>query len=163
LDADTLNQWLTLVANVGVLAGIIFLAVEVRQNSRNLAAQVRATFFSSVADTWRIPAESPELTEIMAKDSGGEELTQAELWQIQAFWTRVHMAMEWGYKELPRNEFVRGLPFQKTTYDIFPSYRSAWEEREGFFDQEFYRYMNAGVFLTERSKGHVADSSGVQD
>lgn len=147
MDADALNQWLTLVANIGVLAGIIFLAVEVRQNSRNLAAQVRAMFFSSLADTWRIPAENAALTEIMARDAENEELDQAELWQVQAFWTRVQMALEWGYKELPPGEFVRGLPFQKVTYDLFPSYRSAWKERESFFDHHFYRYMEENVFL----------------
>ena len=33
MDSDQLNRWLTLGANVGVLVGIIFLAVEIRQNS----------------------------------------------------------------------------------------------------------------------------------
>jgi len=146
--ADTLNQWLTLVANIGVLTGIIFLAIEVRQNSKNLAAQVRATFFSSVADTWRIPAENSELTNVMARDAKNEQLEQAESWQVQAFWTRVQMALEWGYKELPRSEFLRGLPFQKVTYDMFPSYRLAWNQRELFFDRQFYQYMNDNVFTS---------------
>ena len=33
MDSDRLNRWLTLGANVGVVVGIIFLAVEIRQNS----------------------------------------------------------------------------------------------------------------------------------
>ena len=33
LDADRLNRWLTLVANLAVVAGIFFLAFELRQNS----------------------------------------------------------------------------------------------------------------------------------
>ncbi len=32
MDLDKLNKWLTLLANFGVVAGIIFLAVEIRQN-----------------------------------------------------------------------------------------------------------------------------------
>ena len=146
MDADTVNQWLTLAANFGVLAGIIFLAIEIRQNSRNLAAQVRATYFSSVADTWRIPAENGELTEIMSRDANGEELTEAEKWQVQAFWTRVQMALEWGFRELPPDEFLRGVNFQKVTFDMFPAYRSAWLERESFFDESFYRFMNEKAF-----------------
>ena len=57
MEADKLNRWLTLGANVGVIAGIIILAVEIRQNtdsldeSRRLAAanayQARATTSSS--------------------------------------------------------------------------------------------------------------------
>ncbi len=31
MDSDRLNRWLTLGANLGVLVGIIFLAVEIRQ------------------------------------------------------------------------------------------------------------------------------------
>ena len=33
---EKLNQWLTLLANVGVLVGIVFLAIEIRQNTNNL-------------------------------------------------------------------------------------------------------------------------------
>lgn len=33
MDSDRLNSWLSLGANIGVLVGIIFLAVEIRQNS----------------------------------------------------------------------------------------------------------------------------------
>ena len=32
MDFDKLNKWLTLLANFGVVAGIVFLAVEIRQN-----------------------------------------------------------------------------------------------------------------------------------
>ena len=32
VNLDRLNQWLTLLANFGVVAGIVFLAVEIRQN-----------------------------------------------------------------------------------------------------------------------------------
>lgn len=146
MDLGTLNQWLTLLANVGVLAGIIFLAVEVRQNSRNIAVQARGTYFASIADTWRIPAENPQLTEIMAKDAANQPLTQSESWQVQAFWTRVQSALEWGHAELPRAEFHRGLKFQKLTYDLFPSYRAAWKDRESHFDPTFYKFMKETVF-----------------
>jgi len=36
---DKLNRWLTLIANLGVVAGIVFLAVEIRQNTNAVAAQ----------------------------------------------------------------------------------------------------------------------------
>ena len=36
MDLDKLNKWLTLVANFGVVAGIFFLAIEVRQNQTSL-------------------------------------------------------------------------------------------------------------------------------
>jgi len=36
MDLDKINKWLTLVANFGVVAGIFFLAIEVRQNQAGL-------------------------------------------------------------------------------------------------------------------------------
>ena len=39
VTVEKLNQWLTLLANVGVLAGIVFLAVELQQNTQELKLQ----------------------------------------------------------------------------------------------------------------------------
>ncbi len=38
MDLKKLNQWLTLFANIGVLAGIIFLGFEIRQNTQIMKA-----------------------------------------------------------------------------------------------------------------------------
>ncbi len=35
MDSEKLNRWLTLGANFGVLVGIIFLAIEIRQNTES--------------------------------------------------------------------------------------------------------------------------------
>jgi hypothetical protein len=40
MNGERLNRWLTLAANVGVLVGIVFLALEIRQNSDHLALQL---------------------------------------------------------------------------------------------------------------------------
>ena len=37
---DRLNRWLTLVANVGVVAGIVFLGLEIQQTSDVIKAQI---------------------------------------------------------------------------------------------------------------------------
>ena len=38
---NKLNQWLTLLANIGVIAGIVFLGVEIRQNTEMIQSQTR--------------------------------------------------------------------------------------------------------------------------
>jgi len=35
MSMDNLNKWLTLFANIGVIAGIFFLGIELRQNSKS--------------------------------------------------------------------------------------------------------------------------------
>jgi hypothetical protein len=46
MNFDKVNQWLTLLANVGVLVGIVFLAVELRHSSSAISAQTQ----DSIAD-----------------------------------------------------------------------------------------------------------------
>jgi len=41
MSLDGINKWLALAANLGVLAGIVFLGLEVRQNSEALLAGSR--------------------------------------------------------------------------------------------------------------------------
>ncbi len=44
-----LGQTITILANVGVIAGIVFLAVELRQNNTLMAAQARFNQLSAQA------------------------------------------------------------------------------------------------------------------
>ncbi|HAJ76756.1 MAG TPA: hypothetical protein DCM64_09910 [Gammaproteobacteria bacterium] len=41
MNVDKVNQWLTLAGNVGVIAGIVFLALEIRQNTSMMQSQTR--------------------------------------------------------------------------------------------------------------------------
>lgn len=40
MTSDVINRWLSLAANIAVLIGIVFLALEIRQNSNHLALQL---------------------------------------------------------------------------------------------------------------------------
>jgi len=147
VDSDRLNRWLTLGANIGVLIGIIFLAVELRQNNENLAVQQRAVNYTSVADSWARVSEHPQLSELISKDFGGETLSAAETVQLQAFWTGIHLGLQWAYEELPDDQFQRTLTFNRDDYAASPTYRSAWKSRRAFFDPEFVQYMDENVFI----------------
>ena len=45
-----INEWLALVANLGVIAGIIILAIELNQNNRLMMSQTRSEIAQSVSD-----------------------------------------------------------------------------------------------------------------
>ena len=72
MDTDRLNRWLTLIANIGVIVGIAFLAIEIRQANRIAIAsteigvrngwlQLNESIYSSseVAGLW-IKATDPD-------------------------------------------------------------------------------------------------------
>ena len=149
VESNRLNRWLTLLANAAVFVGIVFLAVELRQNNENLAAQQRAINFTTISEAWTTVAENPQLSALIAKDFAEEELSTPELIQLQAFWTRIHHQIQWSYNELPDDQFQRGLRFHKDDYAGLSTYRRAWKARRDFYDPEFVQYMEENVFIDE--------------
>lgn len=79
------GQTLAILANIGVIAGIFFLAIEIRQNQASLEEQNTLTRLSG-RDTafeyfshWRtLLLENPELFDVWYKGRDGEELTSRE-------------------------------------------------------------------------------------
>ena len=66
MDFDKANHWLTLVANLAVVAGILFLGVELRQNTKQLQLQ---SYQSWVAANLEINTaiSNPELAAIVSR------------------------------------------------------------------------------------------------
>jgi hypothetical protein len=77
LDIDKFNQWLTLVANIGVVAGLVFLAFEVRQNTLAMEREVTISYadniHGSLADSDHL---APIVTTIMNKEGLPPMLTE---------------------------------------------------------------------------------------
>jgi hypothetical protein len=57
MDKDNLNKWLTLTANLAVVAGIVFLAFELKQNNELLDAEIRTIRHSVRAADYLLPLE----------------------------------------------------------------------------------------------------------
>ena len=76
---DRLNRWLTLGANIGVLAGLIMLIVEVRQNAALTRAAMEQQKNALLAEI-ELNIVKPELSEVWVKSvRHPEALTDAEL------------------------------------------------------------------------------------
>ena len=92
MKLENLNKWLSLAANLGVVAGIVFLAIEVRQNQislnrnselieREYELQV-ADGLIAIADTSNnfrfLTAENSELAQIWLDGTEGRELSEVD-------------------------------------------------------------------------------------
>jgi hypothetical protein len=89
---------ITIVANIGVLAGIIFLALELRQNNRFLAAQARLAlrqFRNDMADSLIQPA----VTEAIFKHHHGDGVTDSERGIALGVAAKALEVWEWQYGE----------------------------------------------------------------
>lgn len=85
-------------ANIGVLAGLIFLALEVRQNNRFLAAQARYSlrqYRSDIADSLMLP----HVLEATHKWAAGEKLSAVERSTGLMVAIKIVELWEWQYGE----------------------------------------------------------------
>ena len=64
---DRLNQWLTLIANVGVLAGVLFLAIEVRNSTVAITAQTQDSIADGFIDLNLATINNPNIGLTFAK------------------------------------------------------------------------------------------------
>jgi len=72
------GQTIQIVANIGVLAGLIFLAVEVSQNQSSIDEDAQLNTLESFNEFRNFIANSEQLSEIWLKGLAGNELTPTE-------------------------------------------------------------------------------------
>ena len=127
MNSKYLQHWVTVAANVGVLIGLIFLVLEMRQNSAIATAQARLDY----ATGWREVdgvRQDPEFAAILAKSfEEPENLSFTEVIQLDAYyWGVVDQMIS---AQVGAESGVRERPFQT----------AANEAAEMHFSNEFAR------------------------
>ena len=97
-----LGQTIQILANLGVIGGIVFLAVEIHQNNELLSAQVRSTRMEHRSAISNTLLENPEVIELLGKQES--TLSEPERDRIRLLGFQALIQMEWNY-----GEAVRGL------------------------------------------------------
>lgn len=131
-----LGQTISILANVGVIAGIVFLGFELRQNNEMLVVQAEMAVSENQTDTLLAIVMEPELIELMLKDE--QTLTEVERRRLLILglrairlWQGRYGMMERGL--LDQTEVVQNI---KSIYDretLNYGAPLAWEfYREGF-------------------------------
>ena len=93
MEPQKLNSWLALVANLGVLIGLIVLIVEVQQNNTIAKAQMRSEIAQSAINNIGVN-QTAEGIAINDKRSRGEELSPGERAWVRSFYRREFRAWE---------------------------------------------------------------------
>ena len=100
---DELSKWITLLANVGVLLGIVFLAYEVQQNTTAIQSQTRATVFSGVQEELWKNMEYTDVTLNMLDD--GRQLSPEDKVRFDAWMMASMKAREFAWLEFESGNF----------------------------------------------------------
>ena len=142
-----LGKTMTMVANVGVIGGILMLAYELRQNNELIAAEARQVRTSMVIDSWRFAAENGDLAELRGREKNGEEMTDVERQRVDAHVMSVFVMLDWTFQELSANspEMNQVREVQRYNFANKSEYRRVWKVRKNSFRPEFVQWMEENV------------------
>lgn len=94
MRADSVNRWLTLGANFGVLIGIIVLLTELNQNSTMMRAQTRNEVTAGLIDLTSGIWNNSQFADVHRRGYNGEELTATERHQLNFHYLAVFRYFE---------------------------------------------------------------------
>jgi hypothetical protein len=141
-----LGQTIGILANLGVLAGIIFLGVELRQNT--VAVQLSATesYVAEMNEADYFLSANPDFADIVLKGVGGEELSRSEQLRINVYvraQIRQWQSAYFRYQESALDErFLRQMENQIASILAQDSnVYGYWESRKDVWDPEFNDWM----------------------
>ena len=89
MNLRTLNHWLTLVANIGVLAGILFLAFEIQQNTLATKLDAATMFQTSYSEIEVSIYGDPEFAALLVKGREDRPVDEIESLRLQVFHNNV--------------------------------------------------------------------------
>ncbi len=114
------GQVIGILANLGVIAGIVFLAVELRQNNELLIAEARAMRTNLRQADTTLVLENPDLGRALIKHRNDEQLSQYEIQLVNLYVDFVLINFQNAYLDS-----VRGL----SDYEDIPV--EAWRKNFG--------------------------------
>lgn len=142
-----LSKMASILANVGVIAGIVFLAVELHQNNELMEAEARQIRTNMVIEAWRFTAEHEDLAVLRERERKGEDLDGGEIRRVDASIMAVLVMLEWTYRELSENspEINQVREVQRYNFANHPEYQRVWDSRKDSFDPSFVQWMDKYV------------------
>jgi hypothetical protein len=146
LTAENQNRWITLGANIAVLIGIVFVALELRQNNELMAAEARFNRTTVSRDAWQSMAENGDYADILVRARKGETLSDTDEFRATASMMRYLVNMDWIYRELPpespeRKYVKKSMRIANTN----PLFKRVWADKKDYFSTSFVDWVDAEI------------------
>ena len=136
---DRLNQWMTLVANIGVVVGIFFLAIEVQQTRDAINAQTYQSRAEASQQLMMDIADSEFLTPLLSQlviEQGDfqsvstEEYTAEQLYRLRTYGHAIRIGLDNQHYQYERG-FLDKDYYESTWVDAVRFYTPLWSKVGG--------------------------------
>ena len=137
-----LGQIFGILANLGVIAGIVFLAVELGQNNELMAAEARFNRLSIATESMTILAENPDLAEFLLRANASEALAPHEQARLDYYLVRTFFNMQWTYNEVPESLY----PIERWRAVMNePARQRSWEAHKAELSTAYVEFVDENV------------------
>jgi len=144
-----LGRTLGILANIGVIAGIVFLGFELRQNNELLIAQSSYAQFNTERERRMVVIENANgISELLVKDLSGAALTEAETFRVNLFHNDTLDMFRWQFREFQEGRLPDDFIDLRTWHDVWdatPGLREQFQEDIPRLDPEFVRFVQKHV------------------
>jgi len=141
LNIDSINKWLALSGNFGVIAGIVFLGIEISQNTKSMQAQTRAQLTAQGQNAIELLMTDAELFDIYMRVNRSEEVTPLEQGRYNLYVRHDFRGLENVFYQYRAGNFTdtefEGQKGRFRSAFIRPGYRRFWTNNKSEFSLEF--------------------------
>jgi hypothetical protein len=149
-------QTVGLLANLGVIAGIVFLAFELQQNNELLEAQARSTQLNVRQSDSMLVTNNRDLANALIKNRNGDQLTEYEDLILTRYMEILLTGLQYQYNEMVSGSVdesqlaVEGWRSQFTgeTLSIsghWPVLTEYWEASKFTYQPDFVQWMEENI------------------
>jgi hypothetical protein len=147
------GQTITILANIGVIAGIGFLAIEIQQNTETLEMEMRFNQSERQTEVIEELIRNPHLAAAVAKAVNEEELTREEDLMLSALALRVFSSWSWQYDELQRGNIrvLNATEWRRVVHRWalggynYPLFANYWDSVKAAVSPGFRQWMEENV------------------
>jgi len=148
VDTTKLARWLSVGANIGVLAGLILLVMELNQNRELMRAQVRHELAMGIVDLLQTPASDEQLAGVLFRAHSGAELTPEEQFRFELrtnallrYWEDVHYQYRAGLYD--ETEFARQREAWRASIANSARTHAYWCRVRTYYSPEFMSELDS--------------------
>lgn len=149
MDSRKINRWLTLGANIGVVLGIIFLAIELRQNNELLQSQASITYVQIRVGALENQLENPDLLEALYQARQGVQLEPLDRQRLEVYYRLVFAMWDWEYGQYDDNLLYAAdqppAARWRPSVEYYPYMRESWPVHRSTYSERFVKYMEQQV------------------
>lgn len=157
MNSERLNTWLTLGANIGVIVGIAFLVMELRQNSDIATAQARLEYAAGWRAVDAFRQDAAFAATLAASIEKPNSLSLVQVIQLDAYyWGVIDQMLS---AKTASNTGLREAPFEDAAREVGKLYfsnafaRSWWQQIRSNWanpgDQEFLQIMDDAIIAAK--------------